>query len=123
MLPKKPQNYKKTKPQGLVAYSFTYPFLYSLTHSLTQQTFTEYLLCARCGERVEGGPDELPALRKLTWGMGADSRRPETGDYGMLIHTIMKIKCDNAVEKGWARLLQTQVTREGLSEIWGSSRS
>ena len=54
------------------------------------------------GERMEGESDKLP-LRKLTWGRGADS--------AMFLHILMKFHCDNTVEKGWARLLQTHVTR------------
>ena len=82
------------------------PPLIHLPIPLFAHSFNKHSLRTYCvldaGERMEGESDKLP-LRKLTWGRGADS--------AMFLHILMKFHCDNTVEKGWARLLQTHVTR------------
>ena len=70
-------------------------------HSVNKHSLSTYCVL-NAGARMEGESDKLP-LRKLTWGIGTDS--------ALFLHTLMKFHCDNTVEKAWARLLQTHVTR------------
>jgi len=70
-------------------------------HSLNKHALSTYYVLD-AGERMKGESDKLP-LKKLTWGIGTDS--------ALFLHTLMKFHCDNTVEKAWARLLQTHVTR------------